>query len=233
MKAEDLIGTENTVNDAQLNEVAVNTTEDTTTEEATATEETVTTTEETTEEPALTLDNIAGFKAVDVNGTEVSVSKEELVSLITSEVQTKMNTPAITPLSATAAAVTDQFEDQLPVVNGVTYVRGLDASGNPILISSGNLATVLGGLLGTGSMFKYRGKASGDANNLSSGFYSVYLGSSASSLHYYVDYGIIAVFRGTTEDVGFQIMTNADPLKPVMAARIKWGNDWSVWKVLF
>ena len=42
----------------------------------------------------------------------------------------------------------DQFENQLPQKNDAKWVRALDASGNPILISKEDLASVVGGLLG-------------------------------------------------------------------------------------
>lgn len=43
----------------------------------------------------------------------------------------------------------DQFENQLPQKNDAKWVRALDASGNPILISKEDLASVVGGLLPT------------------------------------------------------------------------------------
>lgn len=42
----------------------------------------------------------------------------------------------------------DQFENQLPQNSDAKWVRALDASGNPILISKEDLASVVGGLLG-------------------------------------------------------------------------------------
>ena len=41
----------------------------------------------------------------------------------------------------------DQFENQLPQKNDAKWVRALDASGNPILISKEDLASVVGELL--------------------------------------------------------------------------------------
>ena len=50
----------------------------------------------------------------------------------------------------------DQFENQLPQKNDAKWVRALDASGNPILISKEDLASVVGGLLppATNYLFK-------------------------------------------------------------------------------
>lgn len=41
----------------------------------------------------------------------------------------------------------DQFENQLPQKSDAKWVRALDASGNPILISKEDLASVVGGLI--------------------------------------------------------------------------------------
>ena len=41
------------------------------------------------------------------------------------------------------------FENELPKKSTVEYVRGLDANGNPILINKSDLASVVGGLIGT------------------------------------------------------------------------------------
>jgi hypothetical protein len=45
----------------------------------------------------------------------------------------------------------DQFENQLPQQSDAKWVRALDASGNPILISKEDLASVVGGLIPTAS----------------------------------------------------------------------------------
>ena len=42
----------------------------------------------------------------------------------------------------------DQFENQLPQKSDAKWVRAVDASGNPILISKEDLASVVGELLG-------------------------------------------------------------------------------------
>lgn len=120
---------------------------------ATIVEETIVT-EETIEESTtgnLELSNIASFKAVGTDGNETNVSKDELVTAVMEEVTARMSARnGIMPLSeiSTLSAGTDQFEDQLPVVNGVTYVRGLDENRNPVLISAADHAKVVGGLIG-------------------------------------------------------------------------------------
>lgn len=66
----------------------------------------------------------------------------------------------------------DQFENQLPQKSDAKWVRALDASGNPILISKEDLASVVGGLMSF--PFEYRGRIKLDANRITdSGFYYV------------------------------------------------------------
>ena len=48
----------------------------------------------------------------------------------------------------------DQFENQLPQKSDAKWVRALDASGNPILISKEDLASVVGGLIGISLVLK-------------------------------------------------------------------------------
>lgn len=48
----------------------------------------------------------------------------------------------------------DQFENQLPQKNDAKWVRALDASGNPILISKEDLASVVGELIGVATESK-------------------------------------------------------------------------------
>ena len=63
----------------------------------------------------------------------------------------------------------DQFENQLPQKSDAKWVRALDASGNPILISKEDLASVVEGLLGINdSWFRLRrviGTTEEDLNN--------------------------------------------------------------------
>lgn len=101
----------------------------------------------TTEE----LKNAAGFKAVDAEGNELGVvSLSDIVSAVKQELQpsgvARASVAALSEVSAQAA--TDTYEDQLPQKTDVTWIRGLDESGNPILISKQSLVSVAEGLLG-------------------------------------------------------------------------------------
>lgn len=100
----------------------------------------------TTEE----LKNVAGFKAVDAEGNELGVvSLSDIVSAVKQELQpsgvARASVAALSEVSAQAA--TDTYEDQLPQKTDVTWIRGLDESGNPILISKQSLVSVAEGLI--------------------------------------------------------------------------------------
>lgn len=107
----------------------------------------------TTEE----LKNAAGFKAVDAEGNELGVvSLSDIVSAVKQELQpsgvARASVAALSEVSAQAA--TDTYEDQLPQKTDVTWIRGLDESGNPILISKQSLVSVLEGLLPVATTLK-------------------------------------------------------------------------------
>ena len=65
----------------------------------------------------------------------------------------------------------DQFENQLPQKSDAKWVRALDASGNPILISKEDLASVVGGLIGAN--FIERNDIT-DANTFFTGYARIY-----------------------------------------------------------
>lgn len=105
----------------------------------------------TTEE----LKNAAGFKAVDAEGNELGVvSLSDIVSAVKQELQpsgvARASVAALSEVSTQAA--TDTYEDQLPQKTDVTWIRGLDESGNPILISKQSLVSVAEGLIGTANV---------------------------------------------------------------------------------
>lgn len=103
------------------------------------------------------MSKVAGFKAVDSEGNEMGiVSMNDIVDAVKSSINQQGLVAArqISTLAATSTladtstlAATDSYEDQLPQKTDVTWVRGLDADGNPILISKQSLSSVLEGLL--------------------------------------------------------------------------------------
>ena len=111
---------------------------------------------------------VIGFQAVDAEGNVLGfVSKADLVNeakqalyadLAFMEQNRPMTLPANTEqLAAAAAAATDVYEDQLPIKSDAPFIRGLDAAGNPILISKADIATVVGGLIGISLVLKTKG----------------------------------------------------------------------------
>lgn len=118
------------------------------------------------------LKNVAGFKAVDAEGNELGVvSLSDIVSAVKQELQpsgvARASVAALSEVSAQAA--TDTYEDQLPQKTDVTWIRGLDESGNPILISKQSLVSVAEGLIGVAKLNK---KGLLDSNILSSLIYA-------------------------------------------------------------
>lgn len=98
----------------------------------------------TTEE----LKNAAGFKAVDAEGNDLGVvTLSDIVTAVKEELaqsQPAARAASVSTLSEVSAlAATDTYEDQLPQKTDVNWVRGLDAEGNPVLISKQSLASVV------------------------------------------------------------------------------------------
>ena len=110
------------------------------------------------------MSKVAGFKAVDSEGNEMGiVSMNDIVDAVKSSINQQGLVAArqISTLAATSTladtstlAATDSYEDQLPQKTDVTWVRGLDADGNPILISKQSLSSVLEELIGEGTRSK-------------------------------------------------------------------------------
>lgn len=138
----------------------------------------------------------------------------------------------------------DQFENQLPQKNDAKWVRALDASGNPILISKEDLASVVGELIGTASpekdglmstiSFMNRGKATIqiNCNDLKlSGLYPVYCyGENISSKNYPFELGHIIVFN---DKVGGSITQLGVSSSGAVLVRHSWGGvNWSQWRQL-
>lgn len=99
------------------------------------------------------LSSVTGFKAVDASGNEIMVSKDELVNSLAENILMSLNArngimtlEEKSTLSAAAASGTDEYENQLPVMNDCSHVRVLDSSGNPGLMTKQRNAEVVGGL---------------------------------------------------------------------------------------
>lgn len=108
---------------------------------------------------------VIGFQAVDAEGNVLGfVSKAELVNeakqaLYADLAILEANRPTTLPANDMLAdistlAATDVYEDQLAIKSDAPYIRGLDATGNPIRISKADLASVVGGLIGVATQSK-------------------------------------------------------------------------------
>ena len=98
------------------------------------------------------LNNIVGFKAVDKNGNERQVTVDEMTELVSARIVSAAS--EISTFAAAAAAGTDEFEDQLPQSDTISWLRTLDGSKNPTLTSSSAAAKVLGELIGNATSNK-------------------------------------------------------------------------------
>lgn len=119
----------------------------------------------------LELKNIVGFKAVDAEGNEQQVTVDEMAELVSARIVSAAS--EISTFADTAAAGTDEFEDQLSVSDTFSWLRTMDGSKNPTLTSSTAAAKVLGGLIGINDTWIRRKYAIKDCNTAVAGVYNV------------------------------------------------------------
>ena len=119
------------------------------------------------------MNSVAGFKAVDAEGNELGImSLADITAAVKESIMqdAAMARSVATLSEASTLAATDTYEDQLPQQTDLKWARGLDASGNPILISKESLASVVGGLLSISKYIKLTTKVlyvnSGDSIEL-------------------------------------------------------------------
>lgn len=96
------------------------------------------------------LTKVAGFKAVDAEGNDMGVvTLSEITNMVKeSIIQEAVAMQSVSTLAETSTlAATDTYEDKLDISDTFSYVRTLDASGNPKRTSQDALATVVGELL--------------------------------------------------------------------------------------
>lgn len=127
----------------------------------------------------------------------------------------------------------DQFENQLPQKSDAKWVRALDASGNPILISKEDLASVVGRLIGISLVLKTKGvinipsRDSTDPMNeiTENGIYTIIPANDT--------YGTLIVFQ-SFGGAGGIVQFYAHPFgNGIYRFRIKTSNnknEWSEWK---
>lgn len=201
----------------------------------------------TTEE----LKNAAGFKAVDAEGNDLGVvTLSDIVTAVKEELaqsQPAARAASVSTLSEVSTlAATDTYEDQLPQKTDVTWIRGLDESGNPILISKQSLVSVAEGLIGLVSATKnglmskegfiYRGVLNGkshgpyDFNDFTnSGIYSYTNINNSNNKPGLLGWGTLVVFKsGFIVQVAFEYRN----VYVRMRGGISVSQEWSDWKEL-
>lgn len=120
----------------------------------------------------------------------------------------------------------DQFENQLPQKSDAKWVRALDASGNPILISKEDLASVVGGLLYNSGEYPFQARTFlSDFNNAQdSGIYLLgNVGSYKNSPGF--NYGLMVVFASY-----YILQMCIDSSATTIKVRVCIDKNWSNWK---
>lgn len=120
----------------------------------------------------------------------------------------------------------DQFENQLPQKSDAKWVRALDASGNPILISKEDLASVVGGLLYNSGEYPFQNRTFlSDFNNAQdSGIYLLgNVGSYKNSPGF--NYGLMVVFASY-----YILQMCIDSSATTIKVRVCIDKNWSNWK---
>ena len=178
---------------------------------------------------------VIGFQAVDAEGNVLGfVSKADLVNeakqalyadLAFMEQNRPMTLPANTEqLAAAAAAATDVYEDQLPIKSDAPFIRGLDAAGNPILISKADIAIVVGELI----EYPFQNRTfSTDFNNATKS--GVYILSNVNNYENSPDfsYGLMVVFANYYIQ---QICINSSAT--AIKTRVNVDGTWTAWATI-
>ena len=141
----------------------------------------------------------------------------------------------------------DQFENQLPQKSDAKWVRALDASGNPILISKEDLASVVGGLIGPASALKdgllshilYRNLFSSktdsteDMDLIGTGYYAIHSDynipkNNKSGIKYgsFISFGTPVGGNAAGGNAQIQIAIGNDGTRRI---RNRWLNNWTEW----
>lgn len=98
------------------------------------------------------LNNIVGFKAIDVDGNEQNVTVDEMVEMVSTRMVMALSETST--FAATAATGNDVYENELPTVTDAANVRVLQSSGDAAQMTMQSLASKLGELLPVASSGK-------------------------------------------------------------------------------
>ena len=141
----------------------------------------------------------------------------------------------------------DQFENQLPQKSDAKWVRALDASGNPILISKEDLASVVGGLIGPASalkdgllshilyqnLFSSKTDSTEDMDLIGTGYYAIHSDynipkNNKSGIRYgsFISFGTPVGGNAAGGNAQIQIAIGNDGTRRI---RNRWLNNWTEW----
>lgn len=141
----------------------------------------------------------------------------------------------------------DQFENQLPQKSDAKWVRALDASGNPILISKEDLASVVGGLIGPASalkngllshilyqnLFSSKTDSTEDMDLIGTGYYAIHSDynipkNNKSGIKYgsFISFGPPVGGNAAGGNAQIQIAIGNDGTRRI---RNRWLNNWTEW----
>lgn len=141
----------------------------------------------------------------------------------------------------------DQFENQLPQKSDAKWVRALDASGNPILISKEDLASVVGGLIGPASalkdgllshilyqnLFTSKTDSTEDMDLIGTGYYAIHSDynipkNNKSGIRYgsFISFGTPVGGNAAGGNAQIQIAIGNDGTRRI---RNRWLNNWTEW----
>lgn len=139
----------------------------------------------------LNLDNIVGFKAIDVDGNEQNVTVDEMVEMVSTRMVMALSETST--FAATAATGNDVYENELPTVTDAANVRVLQSSGDAAQMTMQSLASKLGGLIGIAT--KENKGLSDSIQALNSTIYNISTGNKNAILFKVCDYGQNIVHR--------------------------------------
>jgi hypothetical protein len=141
----------------------------------------------------------------------------------------------------------DQFENQLPQKSDAKWVRALDASGNPILISKEDLASVVGGLISPASalkdgllshilyqnLFSSKTDSTEDMDLIGTGYYAIHSDynipkNNKSGIKYgsFISFGTPVGGNAAGGNAQIQIAIGNDGTRRI---RNRWLNNWTEW----
>ena len=141
------------------------------------------------------LNNIVGFKAIDVDGNEQNVTVDEMVEMVSTRMVMALSETST--FAATAATGNDVYENELPTVTDAANVRVLQSSGDAAQMTMQSLASILGGLMGNLKLFPFMPKGTcktnDEVNNTKeNGIYRLF---GSGNINVVPDYSIMIVFN--------------------------------------